>query len=474
VSGLKTGDLVDIRSAPSYRPDVQALARGRLAQARRAAGLSSGEFAEALTAMLGWRVTPQLVDAWETTAEPPGSALLAAGLVTRSEAGGATAPAEQAEWGVSQGTGHLSQRQPERRGSEIGQASARGVQAVPLGDGTGGREDDEMNRRELLRTLSVAGAFLGLPPLDGTGASGPHLGGSAGLDECETLNTHLWQVFSLSASKQAVYPLVRQQAGHLTAALQRPHDTATHARLCTLAADLFQLAGEVFFDANRYTDAGYCYTLAASAGREAGAYDLWACALTRHAYVSLYAHRLEETVAVLAAAARLAERGDSQLPTRYWVAAVQAEAFARLGRLGSCDRALDAAEEVHHLPGPAQGGWLRFDGSRLPEQRGTCYVELGRYDPAADALTSSLAGRLSLRRRGSVLTDLAVLGVHRRDSEQVLEYASAAVELAEHTGSGYVGRRLQGLQAKLRPLLSDRRVAELDHQITATTASSAG
>ena len=66
MSGPKTGDLVDIRSAPSYRPDVQALARGRLAQARREAGLSSGEFAETLTAMLGWQVTPQLVDAWET------------------------------------------------------------------------------------------------------------------------------------------------------------------------------------------------------------------------------------------------------------------------------------------------------------------------------------------------------------------------------------------------------------------------
>lgn len=80
-------------------------------------------------------------------------------------------------------------------------------------------------------------------------------------------------------------------------------------------------------------------------------------------------------------AASLAARGDSALSTCHWVQAVRAQALAGTGDIGGCQKALDAADEVHRLTGPAHnGGWLRFDGSRLAEERGTCYVELKRPD----------------------------------------------------------------------------------------------
>ena len=67
---------------------------------------------------------------------------------------------------------------------------------------------------------------------------------------------------------------------------------------------------------------------------------------------------------------------------------------------------------------------------------------------------------------GSVLSDLAMLGIQRRDVEQVVHYGSMAVELAKQTGSsGYIGRKLDGLQLELRPLLSDARIASLNEQI---------
>ncbi|MEV7907751.1 hypothetical protein AB0P04_39690, partial [Streptomyces anulatus] len=242
----------------------------------------------------------------------------------------------------------------------------------------------------------------------------------ADLGEYELLNNHLWQVFTLSKTKQAVYPLVREQLGVLTAALKRSQSTATHQRLCALAGSLFQLAGEIFFDVNRYTDAAYCYTLAVSASREANAYDLWACALTRHAFVVMYDQRFTETLPLLAAAAQVAQRGDSHLSTRYWVAAVQAQAFAALGDLNNCERALASAEETHGLSGQANyGGWLRFDGLRLREEKGSCYVKLSRMDLAEAALMDVLGQRLSMRRKGSVLTDLALLGAQRRDVDQI-------------------------------------------------------
>ena len=351
-----------------------------------------------------------------------------------------------------------------------GRVTISGEEVAEHDPDTGGL--DEVNRRELLRSFSVAGAFIALPPVTSAGADRPHKVDPADLDEYEQLNSHLWRVFALAKSKRAVYPVVRQQLDRLTSTLQRSHSDATHRRLCTLTSDLFQLAGEVFFDSNRYTDAAHCYTLAASAGKEAHAYDLWACALTRHAFIGLYEHNFAGTAPMLDAASRLARRGDSELSTRYWVAAVQAEVYAGLGDLNGCNQALDTAEAVHRMSGSVHtGGWLRFDGSRLTEQRGACYTRLQRYDLAEAALTDALSQRLSARRRGSVLTDLTLLGVQRGDIDQVLKYGGAALELAHHTGSGWVGRKLTDVRTQLEPLAADARVAELTDDIAALTRS---
>jgi hypothetical protein len=151
---------------------------------------------------------------------------------------------------------------------------------------------------------------------------------------------------------------------------------------------------------------------------------------------------------------------------------VQAEVYAGLGDLDGCNRALDTAQAVYALTGPVHtGGWLRFDGSRLAEQRGACYTRLQRYDLAETALTDALCQKLSARRRGSVLTDLTSLGIQRGDIDQVLKYGGAALALAQHTGSGWVGRKLADVRTQLAPLSTDTRIAELTDSITALTRS---
>ncbi|MGH3621978.1 MAG: transcriptional regulator [Sciscionella sp.] len=241
-----------------------------------------------------------------------------------------------------------------------------------------------------------------------------------------------------------------------------------------MAADLFQVAGEIFFDGDRYTDAAHCYTLAATASKEANTPDLWACALTRHAFIAVYERRFTEAAPILELAADLARRGDPALSTRHWIAAVQAETFAGLGDLDTCQRALDTAAEVQHLQGPVHnGGWLRFDGSRLAEERGTCYVTLGRPDLAEAALTDALAGNLTARRKAGVLTDLAMIGVHRRDPDQIVNYASVVLATARQTGSGVVVRKLRGLQPHLAPLLANQQIQQLDAEINSLIGSHA-
>ncbi|MFJ1600194.1 helix-turn-helix transcriptional regulator [Streptomyces sp. NPDC088261] len=334
-------------------------------------------------------------------------------------------------------------------------------------DTTSAGDPDEMIRREFLRILTVSGALTLLPVEEAEGlAEGVRRGTPA---DFARMNRHLWQIYQLARSKGSVYPVVRDQLTTLHDALA----DHTSRPLLGAAADLFQLAGEVAFDANRYSDAVASYSLAASVSKDAETYDLWACALVRYAYVDMSEQRHRQATQILAAAERLAARGDNSLATRQWVASVQAEAYAGLGDLGACERAMDRAETVRDLTADGtNGGWLRFDGARLAEERGSRYVQLGRLDLAESALKdaleqTALANGQSYRRRGAVLTDLAAVGVKRRDAEQVVTYGREAAGLARASASGYVARRLRALCDDFGPLSRDHRVAELEAEIAA-------
>ncbi|WP_258038715.1 hypothetical protein [Streptomyces sp. SM12] len=217
---------------------------------------------------------------------------------------------------------------------------------------------DEMIRREFMRLMAITGALL--PARDALAA----VDASQSAETCgspgayEMANAHLWKVFSLTASKRALYPIVREQLSGLSKSLKEASTHEEHKKLCAATGNLFQLAGEIFFDGNRYTESAHCYSLAASASKEADEYDLWACALTRHAFIGMHERQFSETVPLLEAASLISQRGSSKLSTRYWVSAVQAETFARLGDFESCRRSLDAAEHVLSLSGDAQNGGL--------------------------------------------------------------------------------------------------------------------
>ncbi|MEU3406234.1 helix-turn-helix domain-containing protein [Streptomyces sp. NPDC006670] len=334
-------------------------------------------------------------------------------------------------------------------------------------------DPDEMIRREFLRVLTVSGALSTLPVGEAEAlADGVNRGNPSDFGR---MNSHLWQVYQLARTKGTVYPVVRDQLTTLKEALSGSR-RGNSLPLLKATADLFQLAGEVAFDANRYAEAAASYTLAASVGKEARAYDLWACALVRHAYVDVSEQRYHEAAEVLHAAELVAARGDSAMSTRHWVASVQAEVLAGLGDMAGCERALAKADEVQHLSdNSSNGGWLRFDGSRLAEERGARYVQLGRFDLAEEALIAALGQSAvafghSYRRRGAVLADLAVIGVKRRDPDQVVAYTREALDLAQASSSGYIARRLRSLCDEFGPLSRDHRVVELRAEIASLKA----
>lgn len=319
-----------------------------------------------------------------------------------------------------------------------------------------------MHRREALRMASMVAAMVALRP---TADDSP---ADFDFTDYTPFNAALWTVYAGAASKAEVLPLVRTQLGHLTAELECGHSLAVTQQVAAAVSDLYQLKGEIHFDGNDYTLAADSYDLAARNAETAGDFDLWACAMTRHSFLSVYERRFDSAAPMLDLAAGLARRGDSSLSTRYWVAAVQAETFAGLGDLASCRRALDTAEEVRGLTGTVHnGGWLRFDGARLSEQRGACYATLGQYHLAEAELMKALRHKLSLRRRASVHADLAIIGAHRRDRDQVITHAHTAIADAMTTNSDYIRRKLRDLQRHLVPLLGDKQVQQLSGTIKA-------
>jgi len=331
-------------------------------------------------------------------------------------------------------------------------------------------EIEDMNRRELLRLIGVAGASLATPLPSWAGLEHGNADEgllTASIEQHGAHNAQLWRLYDTAQVKASMLPLVQNQLGVLTSRVAQARTVKARRQLSGFLADLLQLAGEISFDANHYTDAAHCYNLAATASKEAGHYDMWACSLIRHSFIPLYDRQFANALPMLQAATCLAERGDSQLPTRQWASTVTAQVHAGLGDLASCQRALDHAETVRDLPAPTHTmGWLRFAGSRLAEERGTCLVELHQYVQAETSLTEALHLGSSGRRTGSINTDLAMIGARLRDADRVTTYAGQAISAARQTKSGYVAKKLAGLQPHLDPLLGNRAVRQLGEQIT--------
>lgn len=294
----------------------------------------------------------------------------------------------------------------------------------------------------------------------------PTLLDDATLDEFSKLNDLLWADFCAASQKRTVFDRVTAQTQTLIECLREVHTAPHHKRLLALLGDILQLAGELFFDLNQYFEAARTYTVAIAACKEARAFDLLACALTRQAFVWIYKRRYDDAVEVLHAAWQAANLGDGSLATRYWVSTTTAHAYAGRGDAYACNSALDVADGVLSLSGRmGTGGWLRFDGSRLAEERGSCFVSLGLYKKAEPELTRAFAQKLSLRRRGMVLSDLAAIAVAAKEIDQACAYGQAVVELARQGSSGVVRTKLHNLAQCLSPYSSVLAVSRLNEQI---------
>ncbi|WP_225731032.1 MULTISPECIES: helix-turn-helix transcriptional regulator [unclassified Nocardia] len=333
------------------------------------------------------------------------------------------------------------------------------------------REITDMHRRSLLRLLTLTTTALATR-IDWDRLHFVDAGGridALTVDLYAGINQALWQEFRAKSPKSALFPAVHDHLTDLVRGVRDTRDTrdtaSLHARLCALTGEVLQLAGEILFDSIHYPEAAHCYALASSLASKAGARDLYAAAMTRHAYLELQDHNPRGAMALLDPALHIATQGDSALPTRQWVASVRAQTLATLGDSSGCEHSFDLARTVTDLPHSPTLGWLRFDGTRIDEEHASCSIQLGRPD-AAEALLMPLLDRsLSPRRHGSILIDLAAAAALRRDPVPLVWFGGAATQIARDTRSGYLARRLAQLHRHLHDLRADPHIDHLGRQI---------
>jgi hypothetical protein len=308
----------------------------------------------------------------------------------------------------------------------------------------------------LLQLLSTAGLALALPftAIDWERIEGA-LGRASRLDETvlhdlEMVNRSLWSLYLATPKKASVFDGALGQWKTLVQFLRDPHSTTMHQHLYVLTSEISQLVGEILFDLNDHASAHASYTFAALSAKEAGAYDLWSCSLVRHAFLPLYRKDYGHALPLLQEASTLARQGDSTLPTRFWVAAVEAETHAGLLDLAACQGALDQAQGVLDLPRTGLP-WVRFTSARLPALQGTCYVRLSQPGLAEPALQEALQQFPHPdRKRGMVLADLAATALQCSNVEQARSYVDEAASIVARGASGFLREELRGIPYKGR------------------------
>lgn len=318
----------------------------------------------------------------------------------------------------------------------------------------------DLKRRQFLQLAGAAGTTLLLPfDIDIYQARAATLDGSV-LQSLETVNVSYWQVYHAAANKQATLDAVLGHLKALTQFLKDARSETQRQKLCVLVSDMSQLAGEIFFDADDYDTARSCYNLAATTAKDAQHFDLWSCALVRQSFLDIYNKQYRDALPLLQGAQKIALKGDSSLVTRYWASAVLADAQAGVHNLVECQKALDIAEQVQ---GSANGGWLRYDGTRINEQRGSCMVKLGEPGLAIPSLEQALRDLPDSRRRWLAAIDRAKVSLLQKDVASACGYAESVIEHGTH--SGVVKKALLEFRGQLGPFAKTTAVKSFDKQL---------
>lgn len=354
----------------------------------------------------------------------------------------------------------------------IVETSYAGREAAPLQE----NGSDDMNRRQTLQLLGIAGITLmkGSPNL----LSSPlwerlskALAKSSNLDETAvnglaSITKDYWQL----RTKIGYRDLLNGFMGHLetvTQLLRYSHHSSIHQRLCSLASEISQRIGSIYFDMNDHLHAHIYYTVSIEAAQEANNHLLWAIGLGKMSSLPTYQGKAQEALSYLQQAQRVASNRD--MPTIHtWLAAVEAEAHAHLGNSSACLQVLDRAEGLVDFIAPEEETYgIHFDRSRLAGYKGVCFLRLQEPNLALVALKEATAfnASLSLRQESIIVADSALAYAHLREVEEACKLASQALAMGFQTKSEIVTQRIRTLRDEVKQWEALQPVKDLNTQM---------
>jgi len=295
------------------------------------------------------------------------------------------------------------------------------------------------------------------------------LGGEARLpppiDEVERDVARLHQIYA-QASPGDLLAVVRHHLRLAVGLLAQPQPVRHRRRLCWVTAHLAGLRAWLAFDLRDERTAEDWFRVGLTAADEAD--DPTVSSWMRGAASLVPSYRGAHDLALTRIRSAQRQAGSGAAPAvRAWTHALEARAWAALGRAGPAREALAlaAAAGAHAGPeGRLHGMDFRGGALDLSYYEGTSLVLLGEPRAARPVLLASLGVQGSQRRRARciVLLALATTHVQEREVEEACRVAGEAMSLPSEDRTGPIETRWRELRGRLEPWAAVPAVRDLD------------
>lgn len=246
------------------------------------------------------------------------------------------------------------------------------------------------------------------------------------------------------------------QLHEVTDLLQEPHPEAVARRLHRVAADLAALAGWMSYDVGLQPTAQKYFVLALHAAKEAGDRPLGAFILSSMSRQMIHLNRPEDALELIHLA-QYGSRDSSTATTQAMLHAVEARAYATLGQVSKCHRAVRMAEDCFDERRPGEDpAWISFfNEAELNAENAHSYRDLA-YAAGRSSTYASLAHPVmekavrlfsadTVHQRAYALNLVGMATVHllQRDAEQTAALTVQAVSVARGVRSERVNTRIR-------------------------------
>jgi hypothetical protein len=232
------------------------------------------------------------------------------------------------------------------------------------------------------------------------------------------------------------------------------------------------LIGALLFDMADYTGSREYFGAAIKAAQESNHHTLQATGWGWASLAWTYEGNLHKALDCIQTARQLAMLSDSII-VRTWLAAIDAEAQAKLQSADACRKALDEASRVEEADqAELDHYWTSYDKVQFEGYEGSCYRLLYQYDDvrthayisdAQRALKEALAETdpVMARLQSVFLSDLAGTYMQQREIEQACRLAQQAL-LANAPQSQMIVQRVLALRQDLEQWKNLQEVKNLD------------